>query len=102
MYVVGKDNLVLSEVVVDDSKFQLSYVDHSEDEGIVTEYLDGEYLIDGAYSYGYGLWTRFFYAIPSRIFEFPEMLQLARLTDKIDGEDLTSPGDRILSTFITP
>lgn len=74
MYVRGKDNLLLTKVVEDDSKFQLQYVDHSEDEGIVTEYLDGEYLIDGVYQYGYGLWTRFFQAIPSRVVQFPEML----------------------------
>lgn len=27
---------------------------------------------------------------------------MARFTDKIDGADVAEPGDRILSTFLTP
>lgn len=36
-------------------------------------------MIDGAYSFGFGLWTKFFMTNPRRIYDKPERLLIAKL-----------------------
>lgn len=36
-------------------------------------------MIDGAYEYGFGMWTKFFITNPTRIYEKPEKILVAKL-----------------------
>lgn len=89
--------------IIWDEHSELMAVDHDKEDLLVNEWEDGdtpETNIDGLMEYAYGFWFRYLTTYPTRMYQKPAWLQLARFATNKEVEDAKSVGDRTLAIFI--
>lgn len=63
-------------------------LDHSKDNQLAEEFLDRDDMnMDGQEHYGFGFWSKFLHAYPSRIENVPALISVARLTSNKQYSD---------------